>query len=199
MTRQVPVSHPILTYVLRTITVFAKKLSLLISHDILNVPIFSPLLISSDPAYAMSFPHNSSSLISEEAAVLHIVETFLSCIRTRNPTLMRSFVLPESHACLVRRGVPLHLTLPEVIDRIPWDRSDNDIYDEQISNSKVLIDQDIAMAWTPYKFYQGDRLNHTGTNIFTLWKRSGEGEGCGWVISGLSDIAREVERQPKDD
>ena len=38
-------------------------------------------------------------------------------------------------------------------------------------------------------FYEDGKLNHTGTNIFSMWKMKGRG----WVITGIADIAREVD------
>jgi hypothetical protein len=48
---------------------------------------------------------------------------------------------------------------------------------------------DIAVAWTPYVFYEDDVLHHTGTNVFTLLKQENNDK---WVISGVADVAREV-------
>lgn len=45
--------------------------------------------------------------------------------------------------------------------------------------------------WTPYVFYQDGRLKHTGTNIFNMWKTKEKG----WMITGIADIAREVDEK----
>lgn len=60
--------------------------------------------------------------------------------------------------------------------------------DEQIYNSRVHVDGELGVEWTPYAFYEDRKLNHTGTNIFTMWKT----KKTGWVITGVADIAREV-------
>ena len=60
--------------------------------------------------------------------------------------------------------------------------------DEQICNSSVHVDGELGVAWTPYVFYEDEKLNHTGTNIFSMWKT----KETGWVIRGVADIAREV-------
>ena len=61
--------------------------------------------------------------------------------------------------------------------------------DEQIYNSSGHVDGELGVAWTPYVFYEDGKLNHTGTNIFSMWKMKGKG----WVITGIADIAREVD------
>jgi hypothetical protein len=182
--------------------------------------------------------HPASSPISDEVAVLDVVNTFLSCIKKRDKSLMLSLILPAGGATLLRRGKPLHMSLEDVVNRIPLAPDHPTILDEQAYNSKVLIDvshsifvpsvqwisapclslaqlnvgtqtpimystpilwdvkfdiwhvqDDIAMAWTPYVFYEDKVLHHTGTNIFTLLKQEHTGK---WVISGVADVAREV-------
>ena len=65
--------------------------------------------------------------------------------------------------------------------------------DEQIYNCTVRVDGELGVAWTPYVFYIDGRVNHTGTNIFSMWKTEGK-----WVITGVADIAREVEPGNRD-
>ena len=117
---------------------------------------------------------------------------------------MLSLVLTSGAATLIRRGAPVHLSLEAVVNRIPVDSKVD--MDEQIYNSTVHVDGELGVAWTPYVFYEDGRLNHTGTNIFNMWKMKDRG----WVITGIADIAREVddkafdafgekEQEPKDE
>lgn len=48
--------------------------------------------------------------------------------------------------------------------------------------------------WTPYIFLEDSRLNHTGSNVFNMWKT----ESKGWIITGVADIAREVDENAFD-
>ena len=105
---------------------------------------------------------------------------------------MLSLVLPAGSATLIRRGAPVHLTLEAVVQRIPFDSPIH--MDEQIYNSSVHVDGELGVAWTPYVFYEDGKLNHTGTNIFSMWKT----KETGWVITGVADIAREVYERPFD-
>ena len=105
---------------------------------------------------------------------------------------MLSLVLPTGSATLIRRGAPVHLTLEAVVKRIPVDSPIH--MDEQIYNSSVHVDGELGVAWTPYVFYEDGKLNHTGTNIFSMWKMKERG----WVITGIADIAREVDERAFD-
>jgi len=105
---------------------------------------------------------------------------------------MSSLILPDGAATLIRRGKPVHLSLEAVVGRIPVD-SPVDM-DEQIYNSTVHVDGELGVAWTPYIFYEDGRLNHTGTNIFNMWKTKEKG----WMITGVADISREVDEKAFD-
>ena len=100
---------------------------------------------------------------------------------------MLSVVLLAGSATLIRRGAPVHLTLEAVVKGIPIDSPVH--MDEQIYNSSVHVDGELGVAWTPYVFHEDGKLHHTGTNIFSMWKMKERG----WVITGVADIAREVD------
>ena len=43
------------------------------------------------------------------------------------------------------------------------------LLDERIPDDyPVLVDDGLAVAWTPYRFYAGERFSHCGTNAFLL-------------------------------
>ena len=113
-------------------------------------------------------------------------------VSRKNRNAMLSLVLPSLAATLIRRGGPVHFSLDDVVNRIPVDSKVE--MDEQIYNSMVHVDGKLGVAWTPYVFYEDGRLNHTGTNIFNLWKTKDKG----WMITGIADIAREVDDKAFD-
>ena len=60
-----------------------------------------------------------------------------------------------------------------------------EIYDERIHFDLVKVDGDLAIAWTPYKFYVSDRFSHCGVDSYQLVKLNGE-----WKIQYLIDTRR---------
>lgn len=60
------------------------------------------------------------------------------------------------------------------------------IWDEKIWNTKILIDGGIAQVWTDYAFYLGDQFSHCGVDAFHLVKES-SGQ---WKIIHLMDTRR---------
>lgn len=130
--------------------------------------------------------------ISDEAAILSTINAFLGCMKNKDRGTMASLILKDGSATLIRRGKPVHLTLEKVVERIPVDSSVQ--MDEQIYNSHVHVDGELGVAWTPYVFYEDGKLNHTGTNVFNMWKMQDKG----WVITGIADISREVDENAFD-
>jgi hypothetical protein len=59
--------------------------------------------------------------------------------------------------------------------------------DEQINFDIVKIDGDLAIAWTPYKFYLKTVFSHCGVNSFQLVKQKN-----GWKIQYLIDTRRKL-------
>jgi hypothetical protein len=146
----------------------------------------------------------------EEEAVLALCRKFLSGIKNRNPVLMHSCILPSGSGTLIRPPLPsteapqiLNLTLPEIVNRIPFDLpqgieeniaiaswedgDDGEKYEGR--KSEVRVDYDLAMAWTPYEVRIGGKVTHVGTNIWSLLKMA-DGR---WVISGVADTTRQPE------
>ena len=58
--------------------------------------------------------------------------------------------------------------------------------DERLSDDyPVLVDDGLAVAWTPYRFYAGGQFSHCGTNAFTLALADE-----GWKILQVVDTRR---------
>lgn len=59
------------------------------------------------------------------------------------------------------------------------------VYDERIQFELVRIDADLALVWTPYKFYVGEKFSHCGVNSFQLVRLNNE-----WKIQYIIDTRR---------
>ncbi|KAJ7703418.1 hypothetical protein B0H16DRAFT_1638780 [Mycena metata] len=101
---------------------------------------------------------------------------------------MLAQILPEGGATLLRNGVPLYMTLAGVVERLPFDWPQK-MSEPIVGTPVVLIDRDIAMAWTPYEFWMDDTLDHVGTDIWSFVKQDGK-----WIISGLADNHRKPDQ-----
>ncbi|MCA6440894.1 MAG: nuclear transport factor 2 family protein [Sediminibacterium sp.] len=59
--------------------------------------------------------------------------------------------------------------------------------DERIVFDVVKIDADLAIVWTPYRFYRNGTFSHCGANSFQLVKLN-----CRWKIQYLIDTRRKT-------
>lgn len=64
-------------------------------------------------------------------------------------------------------------------------RPRTEVFDEQLSNVRVMIDGSLASVWADYKFFRGTTLIHCGVDHFLLVK-----EGSAWKIIELADTRR---------
>jgi hypothetical protein len=119
----------------------------------------------------------------EAEAVLKTVTDFMDGIKNRDKEAMLRLILPDGGATLLRDGQTLHMSMRGLVERIPFDTGKVRV--ESIHDPVVLIDGDIAMAWTPYEFHVDGQLHHVGTNIISLLRRNGH-----WLISGVADHSR---------
>ncbi|KAJ7130421.1 hypothetical protein C8R44DRAFT_978501 [Mycena epipterygia] len=108
--------------------------------------------------------YNTTGFSEEQLAVLPVAETFLSGIGARDKNLMLAQILPSGGATLLRNGSPLFTTLGGV------------------AQPTILVDRDLAMAWTPYEFSFDTVIDHVGTDIWSFTKLDGR-----WFISTLAD------------
>lgn len=58
-------------------------------------------------------------------------------------------------------------------------------YEEKLLSYLIKVDGNMAIAWTPYKFFFEGNFSHCGVNVFTLIKREN-----GWKIMGITDTRR---------
>lgn len=61
----------------------------------------------------------------------------------------------------------------------------DEIWDERIGGYEILVDDNLAHAWIPYKFYLGDSFSHCGVNSFQLIRKEE-----GWKIFFIVDTRR---------
>ncbi|KAJ6632222.1 hypothetical protein B0H10DRAFT_8440 [Mycena sp. CBHHK59/15] len=132
--------------------------------------------------------YDTTGFTDEQLAVLNVAEKFLEGIGTRNKKLMLEQILPSGGATLLRNGSPIFTTLAGVVDRIPFDHP-KEIAENITGQPVVFVDQDIAMAWTPYEFLIDNAVDHVGTDIWSFVKQDGR-----WLVSGVADNSRKPER-----
>ena len=108
---------------------------------------------------------------TDEAAVLEVVTRLFDGMREKDEAKLRSVFMPEARLGtnsidgFIRQVVGGAATIDEVT------------FDET-----VLIDRDLAMAWTPYNVYVDGTFIHCGVDLFVMRRIEGE-----WKILQLDD------------
>lgn len=108
------------------------------------------------------------------AAVLAVVSTLFDGMRHKDEALLRSVFAEDARLGsggtegFIRQvlGGTAHL-------------------DEVIFDETVLVDGDLAMAWTPYNLFVDGDFHHCGVDVFVMRRRGGN-----WTIHQLDDTRR---------
>jgi hypothetical protein len=112
--------------------------------------------------------------------VMQPVLAFFDGLRNRDPESMVAQVLPNIEAMNLRSGKMRRQSVEQLSAGV---RSfGNDSIDEPILSAFVRIDENLASVWMEYEFYISGRLDHVGTNVFTLHKLEET-----WVITTMAD------------
>jgi hypothetical protein len=122
---------------------------------------------------------------AEVAAVRAVVQRLFDGMRSRDTVQMSSVFHPEARFYAHARDGAIQVTTPSAfmqgIGRAPAGL----LLDEVIQDVEVRIDGNLAMVWTYYDFFAGDRFSHCGYDTFQLLKTRDE-----WKIVALADSRR---------
>ena len=119
----------------------------------------------------------------EKQAILQSVQKIIDGVAQRNHARVKEQLLPGGMATLIREGKPLQLHFDAFVERLPATGAAR--LEERLYDPLVRIDDDIAVVWVPYKFFIDDKLDHCGTDLFSLIRRDGR-----WLVSGIADNSR---------
>lgn len=123
-----------------------------------------------------------------EEEIKNTITRFFDGMRRSDSNLIRSAVAPTAVLqTIVKNKEGKTLVRSEEMNGFiqavtkPHDK----VYDERISFDVIRIDADLAVAWTPYRFYVGETFSHCGVNSFQLVKLDGQ-----WKIQYIIDTRR---------
>jgi hypothetical protein len=139
-------------------------------------------------AVVLTFCSITSFGQGEEAAVKQTINRFFEGMRNSDSNLIKAALGPTAIFQTIMQkegGLPAVRTesVPEFITAVT--KPHPQVYDERITFDVVKTDGALATAWTPYKFYVGDKFSHCGVNSFQLVKLNGE-----WKIQYIIDTRR---------
>lgn len=126
------------------------------------------------PAGTVSGESTGYASDSEEAAVLAIVDQLFDGMRNKDRELLAGVFAPEA-----RLG---NSSIDGFIEQVVGSEA---YLDEVTFDEVVLVDGDLAMAWTPYNLFVSDLFYHCGVDLFVMRRIDGL-----WKVVQLDDTRR---------
>ena len=121
-----------------------------------------------------------------EAEVLAVVNAVFDGMRKADSAMVRPLFHAKARMFTVDSRRPdtlIEASVERFIQSIGRPRTE--VFDEQLSNVRVMIDGSLASVWTDYKFFRGTSFSHCGVDHFLLVKERGS-----WKILELADTRR---------
>ncbi len=118
---------------------------------------------------------------SAEQAVLAVVDRLFDGMRDKDADQLASVFAPEAR--LGTNGVDGFVASVLQSERH---------LDEVTFDETVLIDGDLAMAWTPYNIFVDGEFHHCGVDLFVM-----RHDGDDWRITQLDDTRRTEDCDPE--
>lgn len=130
-------------------------------------------------------PLSAQTASPAEREILAVVHSVFDGMRKGDSAMVRAAFHPRARMITMAEGRPLRIeeSANGFISMVGQPRTE--VFDEQVSNVRVLVDGAMASVWTDYRFFRGTTFSHCGVNHFLLVR-----DGSAWQIIELSDTRR---------
>jgi hypothetical protein len=119
----------------------------------------------------------------QEQAVLAPVQALFDGMAHRNADAIRATALPGATLLLMRDGKPSKLTIEEFAEHVA--APSKATIEERIHDPTIRIDDDLAVVWAPFNFFSNGKVDHCGTDLFSLVRVDGK-----WLIASIADTGQ---------
>src|ERR1700692_1138514 len=103
---------------------------------------------------------------AEEQAVLAPIHAMFDGMSKRDAAAIKAPTLPGGAMVLMRDGTPTQMTFEAFAERVG--NPGKAQIEERIHDPLVRIDNDLAVVWAPFDFLVDGKVDHCGTDLFTL-------------------------------
>lgn len=131
-------------------------------------------------ALAMGVAPCAGGQTAEENAVLAPIQAMFTGMAQRDAAAIKAPTLPGGTMVLMRDGKPAQMTFEAFAERVGKPAPTK--IEERIHDPLVRIDRDLAVVWAPFEFLVDGKVDHCGTDLFTLVRADGR-----WVIASVAD------------
>ncbi|MGB8538332.1 MAG: nuclear transport factor 2 family protein [Acidobacteriaceae bacterium] len=123
-----------------------------------------------------------SPLRADDHAVLVPINLLFDGMAKRNPSAIEASAIPGATFVSMRYGALEQMTFEQFAQRVGMGTTH---IDERIHDPLVRVDNDLAVVWAPFEFRIDGKLDHCGTDLFSLVRNEGK-----WLIGSLSATLR---------
>jgi len=145
------------------------------------------LLVGFAGLTALAAPLAAQTSDASEAAVRAVIADLFDGMRAKDTTAIRATMHPEARLMTtIHRGDERRVQEDGIGEFLTAVASAPVDLDERIGDDyPVMVDDGLAVAWTPYRFYADGNFSHCGVNAFMLAL-----DGEGWRIVQIMDTRR---------
>jgi len=136
-------------------------------------------------ALSASLPAAPQTASAPNAAVLAPIRALFDGMAHRDAAAIRAPLLPGGTMVLMRDGKPVQMTFDDFAARVAKPGSTR--IEERIHHPLVRIDHDLAVVWAPFDFLVDGKVDHCGTDLFSLVRQNRQ-----WRIATVADTGRKT-------
>ena len=129
---------------------------------------------------AMTIAIHAFAQSAEEQAVLTPIRAMFEGMSKRDAAAIKAPTLPGGTMVLMRDGKPTQMTFEAFAERVG--KPGTTQIEERIHDPLIRIDNDLAVVWAPFDFLVDGKVDHCGTDQFTLVRIDGR-----WMIASVAD------------
>ena len=119
---------------------------------------------------------------ADEHAVLVPINLLFDGMAKRDRSAIEASAIPGATFVSMQYGTLHQITFEQFAQRVGTRTTH---IDERIHDPLVRIDNDLAVVWAPFEFRIDGKLDHCGTDMFSLVHNDGK-----WLIGSLSATLR---------
>lgn len=116
----------------------------------------------------------------EEDAVLAPIHAMFDGMAKRDAVAIKASAMSGATMVLMRDGKPTQMTIEAFADRVG--KPGKTQIEERIHDPLVRIDHDLAVVWAPFEFLADGKVDHCGTDLFSMVRVDGK-----WLIASVAD------------
>ena len=120
---------------------------------------------------------------AEQQAILAPITKLFDGMAKRDAAAIKKPLLSGGTMVLMRDGKPTQMTYEEFADQVG--KPGTTQIEERIHDPLVRVDHDLALVWAPFEFLVDGKVDHCGTDLFTLARMDGN-----WVVAAIADTGR---------